>query len=144
MDKRETGRLKTQIDAVIEQITARLPADQASAVSAFARRYFAQVNPEDLEALPVTDLYGAVLSQWQFIARRAEASRVRVFNPRLDESGWECPHTVIEIVGADMPFLVDSITMEVARRAHAASDHSPGDGGRARRQGTASAPGREG
>ncbi|MGD9871034.1 MAG: NAD-glutamate dehydrogenase [Thauera sp.] len=116
MDKRETGRLKTQIDAVIEQITARLPADQASAVSAFARRYFAQVDPEDLEALPVTDLYGAVLSQWHFIARRAEASRVRVFNPRLDESGWECPHTVIEIVGADMPFLVDSITMEVARQ----------------------------
>ena len=116
MEKRETGRLTAQIDAVIEQIAARLPADQAAVVSDFAARYFAQMDPDELEALPVTDLYGAVLSQWHFIARRKEASCVRVFNPRVDESGWECPHTVIEIVGEDMPFLVDSITMEVARQ----------------------------
>lgn len=106
MEKRETGRLTAQIDAVIEQIAARLPADQAAVVSDFAARYFAQMDPDELEALPVTDLYGAVLSQWHFIARRKEASCVRVFNPRVDESGWECPHTVIEIVGEDRKSVV--------------------------------------
>ncbi|HRP23159.1 NAD-glutamate dehydrogenase [Thauera sp.] len=116
MDKREQGRLAAQVDAVLEQIAARLPADQAATVGAFAKRFFAQVDPEDLEDLPVADLYGAVLSQWHFAARRPAGSRVRVSNPRLDEHGWECPHTVIEIIGEDMPFLVDSITMEVARQ----------------------------
>jgi len=119
MNTREASRLIAQIDAVVEQIAARLPVAQATAVSAFAARFFAQVDPEDLEALPVADLYGAVLSQWHFIARRRSGSRVRAFNPRLDEHGWECTHTVIEIVGDDMPFLVDSIAMEIARQGSA-------------------------
>ncbi len=119
MNTREASRLVAQIDAVVEQIAARLPAAQAAAVSAFAARFFAQVDPEDLEVLPIADLYGAVLSQWHFIARRRSGSRVRAFNPRLDEHGWECPHTVIEIVGDDMPFLVDSIAMEIARQGSA-------------------------
>src|SRR5690606_35443982 len=55
-------------------------------------------------------------SQWHFIARRTAGSVVRVFNPRLDEHGWESAHTVIEIVGDDMPFLVDSVTMEINRQ----------------------------
>ncbi len=93
-----------------------MPAEQAGAVSAFAARFFAQVDPEDLESLSVADLYGAVLSQWHFIARRSAGSVVRVFNPRLDEHGWESTHTVIEIVGDDMPFLVDSVTMEINRQ----------------------------
>ena len=116
MEKREQSRLGGLIDAVVEQIDARLPADQAAAVGTFAARFFAQVDPDDLEDLPLADLYGAVLSQWHFISQRTGGSRVRVSNPRLDEQGWECPHTVIEIVGEDMPFLVDSITMEVARQ----------------------------
>ena len=47
-------------------------------------------------------------------ASRARAS-VRVFNPTIEEHGWQSTHTVIEIVNDDMPFLVDSVTMEVNR-----------------------------
>lgn len=116
MENRDKNRLAANVDAVVEQIGARLPAEQARAVSTFATRFFAQVDPEDLESLSVSDLYGAVLSQWHFIARRTAGSVVRVFNPRLDEHGWESAHTVIEIVGDDMPFLVDSVTMEINRQ----------------------------
>ena len=44
--------------------------------------------------------------------------KLRVYNPRLDEHGWASPHTVIEIVNDDMPFLVDSVTMELNRQGH--------------------------
>src|SRR4029434_5148912 len=44
------------------------------------------------------------------------APKLRVYNPRLEEHGWQSTHTVIEIVNDDMPFLVDSITMEVNRQ----------------------------
>ena len=44
------------------------------------------------------------------------APKLRVYNPRLDEHGWQSTHTVIEIVNDDMPFLVDSVTMEVNRQ----------------------------
>ncbi|NQV20332.1 MAG: NAD-glutamate dehydrogenase, partial [Rhodospirillales bacterium] len=39
--------------------------------------------------------------------------------PRVEEHGWKSPHTIVEIVNDDMPFLVDSVTMELAHQGHA-------------------------
>ena len=44
--------------------------------------------------------------------------KIRVYNPRVEEHGWTSPHTVIEVVNDDMPFLVDSVTMEVNRQGY--------------------------
>jgi glutamate dehydrogenase len=105
-----------QLSVVIAQIAGKLPADQAAAVEAFARQYFGQVDPEDMAERQVADLYGVVLSHWNFLRKHAGGARIRVYNPRLEEHGWESTHTVIEIVSDDMPFLVDSIGMEVNRQ----------------------------
>jgi glutamate dehydrogenase len=105
-----------QLSAVIAQISGKLPADQAAAVEIFARQYFRQVDLEDMAERRVADLYGVVLSHWNFIRKHAGGTRLRVYNPRLEEHGWESTHTVIEIVSDDMPFLVDSIGMEVNRQ----------------------------
>ena len=48
-------------------------------------------------------------------------AKVRVFNPTRDEHGWQSTHTIVEIVNDDMPFLVDSVTMEVNR--HGLTQH---------------------
>src|SRR5690606_11278475 len=40
----------------------------------------------------------------------------RLFNPVLRTHGWESPHTVLQVVNDDMPFLVDSVTMALADR----------------------------
>ncbi|MFO1350854.1 MAG: NAD-glutamate dehydrogenase [Gammaproteobacteria bacterium] len=40
---------------------------------------------------------------------------IRVYNPTPDEHGWRSTHTVVEIVTDDMPFLVDSVIMELNR-----------------------------
>ena len=103
-------------DAVLEQIENRLPVEQAALVAPFARRWFSQVDVEDLADRSVDDLYGAVLSHWHFSRKHRGGTRVRVYNPKLEEHGWESTHTVVEIVNDDMPFLVDSITMEVNRQ----------------------------
>src|SRR5204862_305 len=59
---------------------------------------------------------GAAMSHWSFARKREPGhARVRVFNPTIAEHGWQSTHTVIEIVNDDMPFLVDSVTMEVNR-----------------------------
>ena len=41
---------------------------------------------------------------------------VRVYNPTYEQHGWQSPHTAIDIVSDDMPFLVDSVSMELSRR----------------------------
>jgi glutamate dehydrogenase len=38
-----------------------------------------------------------------------------LYTPDFDRHGWHSPHTVIDVVTDDMPFLVDSITMVVYR-----------------------------
>ena len=93
-------------------------ADAASAgqLSAFVREYFGQVDPEDLAERQAADLYGAAMSHWSYARRREPGqAKVRVFNPSIAEHGWQSTHTIIEIVNDDMPFLVDSVTMEVNR-----------------------------
>ena len=45
MEIREAGRLATQVEAVIEQIRTRMPAEQAEGVCAFASRVLDQVAP---------------------------------------------------------------------------------------------------
>ena len=49
------------------------------------------------------------------IARKPGEPKLRVFNPMVEEHGWHSPHTVVQIVNDDMPFLVDSLQMEVQR-----------------------------
>ena len=49
-------------------------------------------------------------------SRRRGRALVRVFNPTLREHGYTSPHTVIEMVNDDMPFLVDSIGLALTQR----------------------------
>jgi glutamate dehydrogenase len=111
----EFGRAQ-HLEEVLKLVQAKVPAGQRKTISAFVLRYYGQVDPEDLAERAPADLYGAALSHWNFARRRDPAhARVRVFNPSIEEHGWQSTHTIIEIVNDDMPFLVDSVTMEVNR-----------------------------
>ena len=83
---------------------------------AFARQYYRWVSPEDIAERRELDLYGAALAHFDLARRRAPgATKVRIYNPEFEVHGWESPHTAVEIVTDDMPFLIDSIGMELNR-----------------------------
>ncbi|HUH94808.1 MAG TPA: NAD-glutamate dehydrogenase [Casimicrobiaceae bacterium] len=104
------------LDDVLELVRTKVASAQRASVQDFVVRYFQDVDTEDLAERKPADLYGTALSHWNF-ARKREPGRakVRVFNPTLEEHGWQSTHTIAEIVNDDMPFLVDSLTMEVNR-----------------------------
>ena len=105
-----------RLDRLVALLRSKLAANQHATLEGYVRRYFGQVDPEDLAERELADLYGAALSHWNFAHKRDPGQvRVRVFNPSIAEHGWQSTHTVIEIVNDDMPFLVDSVTMEVNR-----------------------------
>jgi glutamate dehydrogenase len=105
-----------RLEQVLALVREKVAAESRSAIETFVRAYYLQVDPEDLAQREAADLYGAALSHWNFARRREPgAARVRVFNPSVQEHGWRSTHTVVEIVNDDMPFLVDSVTMEVNR-----------------------------
>ncbi|MCB0918129.1 MAG: NAD-glutamate dehydrogenase [Actinobacteria bacterium] len=73
--------------------------------------YYAQVALEDLQEMDPVDLLGAALAHVRAAALRPPGEAVvKVYTPTLDEHGWSNGHTVVEVVVADMPFLVDSLT----------------------------------
>ena len=107
------------IESVCARIHERLADGQAGDCEAFVRQYYHWVPPEDLIGRSSIDLYGASMAHWNLVQQRtAGTANVRVYNPDFEHHGWRSTHTVIEIVSDDMPFLVDSIGMELARRGY--------------------------
>lgn len=104
------------IDKVVSHARKKLPQDQAAQVEQFVREYYSRVAPEDLVERSVLDLYGAALAHWNFARQRTPGTpKVRVYNPRFEEHGWQSTHTIVEVVTDDMPFIVDSVSMSLNR-----------------------------
>ena len=80
------------------------------------RQYYRWVPPEDLAERDPLDVYGMALAHFNLARRRTPGtSTVRVYNPEYDSHGWRSTHTAVEVVTDDMPFLTDSVTMELSR-----------------------------
>jgi len=108
LDKSET------IERVVRRVREACAGED---VERFVRKLFGPVTADDVLAAGEDDLVGIACSLWRLGARRGEAEPlVRVFNPTAADDGWETPHTVVEIVNDDMPFLVSSITAAIDRR----------------------------
>ena len=89
----------------------------AALLEDFTRLYYAGTDPGELAERDPDDLAGAAAAHLELGRRFAGgAPKLRVYNPRLEAHGWQSTHTVVELVGEDMPFLVDSATMEINRQ----------------------------
>jgi glutamate dehydrogenase len=105
------------IDAVIGKVIERLGHDPPAACREFVRQLFHWVPAQDLNERTPDDLAGMALSQFELAAQREPGEpKVSVYNPDTERHGWSSSHTAVEIVCDDMPFLVDSITMELNRQ----------------------------
>ncbi|MHC8491717.1 NAD-glutamate dehydrogenase [Thalassospira sp. SM2505] len=112
MKARKDDPKREVIDKVVEQIQQRIKGKMAKDAEAFVRLFYKDVPPDDMAGRSVDSLYGAALTLYKFTQKRpsADAAKIRVYNPDLEEHGWKSDHTVIEISNTDMPFLVDSVT----------------------------------
>ncbi|MGW5739678.1 MULTISPECIES: NAD-glutamate dehydrogenase [Streptomyces] len=84
---------------------------------AFLQRYYLHTAPEDLADRDPVDVFGAAFSHYRLAETRPQGTaNVRVHTPTVEENGWTCSHSVVEVVTDDMPFLVDSVTNELSRQ----------------------------
>lgn len=87
-------------------------------VLAFLQRYYLHTAPEDLTDRDPVDVFGAAFSHYRLAENRPQGTaNVRVHTPTVEENGWTCSHSVVEVVTDDMPFLVDSVTNELSRQS---------------------------
>ena len=106
----------TQQTELFEEIAAlareRLGGGDLDAALSFIALYYAGASLEDLVERRPDDLYGAAVAHLNLARRRAPGQpKVRVYNPQIEQHGWQSTHTIVEIVTDDMPFLVDSVRM---------------------------------
>ncbi len=114
MDASTETLRRERLDEVVALARQRLAADRHAAFELFARECFGQLDADDLAERRVEDIAGGLLSHWQWGAQRSPGTpKVRVLSPAIAEDGWASRHSVIEIVNDDMPFLVDSTTVEI-------------------------------
>jgi glutamate dehydrogenase len=98
---RKAAALAGELPDPAEETTAKRVIDE----------FYEHVPPADVAERSPRNLYGAALSLWRFAERRRPGrAKIRVHNPDPIADGWSSPHTIVEIVNDDMPFLVDSVT----------------------------------
>jgi glutamate dehydrogenase len=92
-------------------------APDRESVLSFLQRYYLHTAPEDLTDRDPVDIFGAAYSHYRLAENRPQGkANVRVHTPTVEENGWTCSHSVVEVVTDDMPFLVDSVTNELTRQ----------------------------
>ena len=93
-----------------------VPDGQTSTIESFVRVYYARAAIDDSASSDVEHLARVAVADWQLGAHRIGGRPVvRVHTPTVASEGWDVPHTLIDIVNDDMPFLVDSVTMAIDR-----------------------------
>ncbi|MDO5504741.1 MAG: NAD-glutamate dehydrogenase [Pseudoxanthomonas suwonensis] len=100
---------------IYKAVEARAGKSGAGQAVEFARAFYQRMSDEELP-LHSADAWAALAADLLAFARKRKpgTASVRLYNASRKEHGWESPHTVLQVVNDDMPFLVDSVTMALA------------------------------
>lgn len=105
------------IDALVERIHQKMQGKAADLLAIFVRQFYGTMALDDLNEWSIDELYWAAVDFWDLMQQRAPAqTKIRVFNPDYENDGWQTPHTVIEVITDDIPFLVDTIRLALLRK----------------------------
>ncbi|AXQ09102.1 NAD-glutamate dehydrogenase [Xanthomonas oryzae] len=100
---------------VFAALRKRYPAARQAEVQAFAADLYRRMEEDEFPNHPPEQWAALASDMLEFTrVRKAGMVNVRVFNPTLKSHGYESPHTLLQIVNDDMPFLVDSVSMTLA------------------------------
>jgi glutamate dehydrogenase len=107
------------IESLALSVGERLALESPDSYREFVRQYYHWVPAKDLADRDQSDLCGSVVAHWRTARTRAPGeAKVRVYNPQRERDGWASPYTAVEVVSDDMPFIVDSVTMELSRQGY--------------------------
>ena len=111
-------RKRELVEELVERSRTLLPDDTDwTSVEPFVRQCYDDVGLDDLRRLGLDGLGHVARSLLRRIRCRPPGElSVHIYNPSDDGSSWASERTVIEVVTDDMPFLVDSLTGQLARR----------------------------
>ena len=82
----------------------------------FLKLFFSHVDPTDFNGCDLSKIVQIALCEWRYIqCSNPDDINIRILNPTIEEDGFESTHTIIQGLIRDMPFILDSIQMELNR-----------------------------
>ncbi len=82
----------------------------------FLSVFYSQNQGRDFHRYSTQELYDYARLGFSFFAnKKVHEPKIRIYNPSLNQDGFESQYTVLEMVNEDMPFLVDSIVSYLDR-----------------------------
>ena len=112
MSASEESVKQQRLQAVAERISEQGGGDSTAG---FAREFLRRVPAPELMEQKPEHLAAMTRGFYEFARQRLRGEvSIRVYNPELERDGWQCPHSVVEIVNDDMPFLVDSVVLALS------------------------------
>lgn len=110
--------MKSLITKIVQHAKTKIHDEvQLELFSRFVGLFYSHVFENDLKNRSVDELFGMVHSHFMLVCRSQKETRrhIRVFNPTVERDGWHATHTIVELITQDMPFIVDSMRMEMNR-----------------------------
>ncbi len=98
------------------RITRQFSSGEARQLTTFATALLARGGAVYAERLSDDDLMAVVAGTSAFFTRAGAVPRARLRNPRAASDGWDSPHTIVEVVVRDGPFIVETIRGFLERR----------------------------
>ena len=100
---------------VRERVVELVPENLAATAVGLAAAAYRRVPPERLQALDIDSIAACIADAAAFVnGRRPGELALRVFNPTPERHGWTVDRTIVEVNVEDGPFLVSTITEELA------------------------------
>lgn len=117
MSSREDSTAARAIGKIVAAAKKKSTKSKVGLTERYIRHYCNNIPPAEIAGRDSDVMATIALAQLQSNDTRhpGEAS-VRLFNPTLKTHGWSSERSVVEVVTDDMPFIVDSVTAELARQ----------------------------
>lgn len=103
------------LQPIQDALKARIPAARREQVRVFIEAFYRRMEQDEYLHHSAETWAAMAADMLEFArVRKPGTAKVRVFNATDRANGWESPHSMLQIVNDDMPFLVDSVSMALA------------------------------
>ena len=100
-----------------ERIDTRAEAADRESLHNLCASFYGRFPAEDMRERSVENLYGCLYGLLRFIGNWPDtAPKVRIFNPEIQNHGWESKYTVVAVLCRGIPFCTASVRGELNRR----------------------------
>lgn len=106
---------KVRINEAAAAISTRIPKKDQPLFSTLVTNFFSHIDNEDIARYTDEDLQGLMTTLYRKIQSNPTDKAI-IFNPNVEEHGWQSPHTIIILHHPNIRYLIDSIRNMLTRK----------------------------